>query len=91
MKGGRFLGHRVVCSLQPRSDPGGRGLLCPELSYAALRACRDKNVNVQMQLYELDHMYTVSQKTRHLTLAHNFTKYWPIFTIRSLSDSVGNL
>jgi len=23
--------------------------------------------------------YTVSQQTRHLTLAHNFTKYWPIF------------
>ena len=26
-------------------------------------------------------MYTLSQKTRHLTLAHNFTKYWPIFKI----------
>ena len=35
--------------------------------------------------------YTVSQKTRHLTLAHNFTKYWPIFKILSLLDSVGNL
>ena len=34
--------------------------------------------------------YTVSQKTRHLTLAHNFTKYWPIFKILSLLDSVGN-
>jgi len=32
--------------------------------------------------------YTVSQKTRHLTLAHKFTKYWPIFKI--LLDSVGN-
>ena len=35
--------------------------------------------------------YTVSQKTRHLTLAHNFTKYWPIFKILLLLDSVGNL
>ena len=35
--------------------------------------------------------YTVSQKTRHLTLAHNFTKYGPIFKILSLLDSVGNL
>ena len=34
--------------------------------------------------------YTVSQK-RHLTLAHSFTKCWPIFKILSLLDSVGNL
>jgi len=32
-----------------------------------------------------------SKKTRHQTLAHNFTKYWPIFKILSLLDSVGNL
>ena len=32
-----------------------------------------------------------SKKTRHLTLAHNFTKYLPIFKILSLLDSVGNL
>ena len=31
------------------------------------------------------------KKTRHLTVAHNFTKYWPIFKILSLLDSVGNL
>ena len=31
------------------------------------------------------------KKTRHLTLAHNFTKYLPIFKILSLLDSVGNL
>ena len=30
------------------------------------------------------------KKTRHLTLAHNFTKYWPIFKILSLLDSVEN-
>jgi len=29
------------------------------------------------------------KKTRHLTLAHNFTKYWPIFKIITLLDSVG--
>ena len=32
-----------------------------------------------------------SKKTKHLTLAHNFTKYWPIFKILSLLDSVGHL
>jgi len=37
------------------------------------------------------YFYTVSKKTRHLTFAHNFTKYWPIFKILSLLDSVGNL
>ena len=31
------------------------------------------------------------EKTRQLTLAYNFTKYWPIFTTLSLLDSVGNL
>ena len=31
------------------------------------------------------------KKTRHPTLAYNFTKYWPIFKILSLLDSVGNL
>ena len=31
------------------------------------------------------------KKTRHLTLAHNFTKYLPIFKILSLLDLVGNL
>jgi len=37
------------------------------------------------------HTYTPwVKKTRHLTLAHNFTKYWPIFQILSLLDSVGN-
>jgi len=39
----------------------------------------------------LKYKYTVSQKTRHLTFAHNFTKYWPIFKILSLLDSVGNV
>jgi len=28
--------------------------------------------------------YTMSQKTRHQTLGHNFTKYYPIFKIFSL-------
>jgi len=35
--------------------------------------------------------YTVSQKTRHQTLGHNFTNYYPIFKIFSLADSVVNL
>ena len=36
-------------------------------------------------------IYTVSQKTRHQTLGHNFTNYYPIFKIFSLIDSVVNL
>jgi len=36
--------------------------------------------------------YTVSQKkTRHQTLSHNFTNYYPIFKIFSLADSVVKL
>ena len=37
------------------------------------------------------HIHCESKKTRHLTLAHNFTKYLQIFEILSLLDSVGNL
>jgi len=36
-------------------------------------------------------LHRESKKTTHLTLAHKFTKYWPIFKILSLLDSVGNL
>jgi len=35
-------------------------------------------------------LHRESKKTRHQTLAHNFTKYWPIFKILSLLASVGN-
>ena len=33
----------------------------------------------------------MSQKTRHQTLSHNFTNYYPIFKIFSLADLVVNL
>jgi len=36
-------------------------------------------------------LHRESKKTRHLTLAHNFTKYWPTFKILSLLYLVGNL
>jgi len=36
-------------------------------------------------------LYTVSQKTRHQTLGHNFTNYYPIFKIFSIADSVVTL
>jgi len=39
----------------------------------------------------VSYVHRESKKTRHLTLAHNFTKYWPIFKILSLLDLVGNL
>jgi len=35
--------------------------------------------------------YTVSQKTRHQTVAHNCIKYYPIFKKCLLADSVVNL
>jgi len=36
--------------------------------------------------------YTVSRKkTRHQTLGHNFSKYYPIFKFFSLADSAVNL
>jgi len=38
-----------------------------------------------------DALYTVSQKTRHQTVGHNFTNYYPIFKIFSLADLVVNL
>jgi len=37
------------------------------------------------------YFYTVSQKTRHPTLGHNFTNYYPTFKIYSLADSAVNL
>jgi len=40
---------------------------------------------------EMKILHRESKKQRHQTLAHNFTKYWPIFKIFSLLDSVGNL
>jgi len=36
-------------------------------------------------------LYIVSQKTRHQTLSHNFTNYYPIFKFFSPADSVVNL
>jgi len=36
-------------------------------------------------------IYTVSQKTRHQTLGHNFTNYYPILKIFSLADLAGNV
>jgi len=57
--------------------------------------CTSSIVNFLLQHSQacgvVSQIYTVSEKKRHLTLAHNFTKYWPIFEILSLLDSVGNL
>ena len=36
-------------------------------------------------------LHRESKKTRHQTLGHNFTNYYPIFKIFSLADSVVNL
>ena len=36
-------------------------------------------------------LHRESKKTRHQTLGHNFTNYYPIFKIFSLADSEVNL
>ena len=36
-------------------------------------------------------LHRESKKTRHQTLGHNFTNYYPIFNFFSLADSVVNL
>jgi len=48
-------------------------------------------INDNVKFHVLINLHRESKKTRHQTLAHNFTKYWPIFKILSLLDSVGNL
>ena len=37
------------------------------------------------------YIHRESKKTRHQTLGHNFTKYWPIFKIFSVADLAVNL
>jgi len=49
------------------------------------RHCSDRHCSDKRYPWAL---YTVSQKTRHQSLANNFTKYLLIFTILSLLDSV---
>ena len=46
--------------------------------------------NQMMNIKADFHFYNVSQKTRHQTLSHNFTNYYPIFKIFSLVYSVVN-
>jgi len=56
------------------------------VSFAFLKiSCDWDNSFVQLLLL------TASQKTRHQTLSHNFTNYYPIFKFFSLKDSVVNL
>jgi len=38
-----------------------------------------------------DNLHRESKKTRHQTLGHNFTNYYPILKIFSLADSAVNL
>ena len=53
--------------------------------------CKSSIAFYRVLQYKHFDVHRESKKTRHLTLAHNFTKYWPIFKILSLLDSVGNL
>jgi len=50
-----------------------------------------KPEKLDLSIFSYKTIYTVSKKTRHQTLAHNFTKCSPIFGILSLLDSAGNL
>jgi len=36
-------------------------------------------------------LYTVSQKTSHYNIVHNFAKCWPIFKFFSLANSLVNM
>jgi len=45
----------------------------------------------QRQQPNTAYIHRESKKTRHKTLGHNFTNYYPIFKIFSLADSVVNL
>ena len=71
-----FLGTRH-CSDRQYSD-----------RHCSVRHCSVKHCSDKRYPWAL---YTVSQKTRHQSLAHNFTKYLLIFTILSQLDSVVNL
>jgi len=56
-----------------------------EIQQLPARRCLPVNALVLQQFY------TVCQKTRHQTLGHNFTNYYPIFNFFSLADSIVNL
>jgi len=60
---------------------------CSDRQYSD-RHCSDRHCSDKRYPWAL---YTVSQKNRHQSLTHNFTKYLLIFTILSLLDSVVNL
>jgi len=48
--------------------------------------------NYKLHAQSKNYAYTPSvKKTRHHTLGHNFTNYYPIFKFFSLADSVVNL
>ena len=51
---------------------------------------RDRQ-NYNSILPRLHTLHRESKKTRHQTLGHNFTNYYPIFKSFSLADSVVNL
>ena len=55
-------------------------------SRARDKIARDKIAGVRSVL-----LHRESKKTRHQTLGHNFTNYYPIFKISSLADSAVNL
>jgi len=70
------------CSDRQYSDRHCSDRHCSDRQYSD-RQCSDKRYPWAL--------YTVSQKNRHQSLTHNFTKYLLIFTILSLLDSVVNL
>ena len=58
-------------------------------AYPAVQA-HDSSRNQEVIQY-LPYLHRESKKTRHQTLGHNFTNYYPIFKNFSLADSVVNL
>jgi len=55
------------------------------------RAAAHANANGSSEPFNNHDIHRESKKTRHQTLGHNFTNYYPIFKILSLADSVVNL
>jgi len=99
--GGTSMPLQRVSSLRHRAQDNASATVRPAGCVVSMCQCQSqsKTFNVA-RLAELlrspwrrsSHRTTPwVKKIRHLTLAHNLTKYWPLFKILSLSDSVENL
>jgi len=92
----RFVAGRATCSVDDQVgdyvyDIAPNRLEFPTGGSRAVIFATPSSVLPTPALEEIHMYYTASQKTRHQTLGHNFTNYYPIFKIFSLADSVVHL